>query len=84
MPARTQAADSFAEIAKRVTEIQTERMQALAGCNCPPDLLNQKQHTQNCPLHPQISITITGMTEDKPKPISFGRVLNIPKLSILS
>lgn len=58
MSSRTPAADHYAEIAKRVTEIQAERMQAIAGCVCPVDMLDQKQHVHNCPLAPQISITL--------------------------
>jgi hypothetical protein len=55
MSSRTQAADHYDEIAKRLTEIQAERMRAIAGCVCPVDMLDHKQHAHNCPLAPQLS-----------------------------
>lgn len=61
MSTRTQAADSYTEIAKRVAEIRNERMQAIVGCGCPENLLGEKQHIHNCPLRQQISITVSGI-----------------------
>lgn len=59
---RTPAADHYSEIAKRLNELKTERMQVIVGCTCPLDMLNVVQHRQDCPLRPQLSITLTGTT----------------------
>ena len=54
MTGRVPLADDGAAIAKRLAEIQAERMQAIAGCGCPPaDMLGGITHRPNCPFGPQ-------------------------------
>jgi len=50
MTARTPACEDSAAIAERLAEIQRARMQAIAGCSCPGDLLGNITHTPICPM----------------------------------
>jgi len=79
MRTRSRAADSYNEIEKRITEIQTERMQAIAGCVCPSDLMGQTQHANNCPLRPQLSVKLAPSAMQN-KPVMYGRIHNVPRV----